>query len=629
ALEHVDYLRDYWTTDNLWKSWSDYGRKVAASLLGCEMEGVIPTTNHLESFNGVLKTIRVDILIQVLITHILPSIFQERRLYQEQEQRIATQVSLLPGGANLLRNRSMGKQIPKIAYLQPDALRDQRAEALLAAGQVGVPEFHQATNTLVFTCLSSEALDIESAPVKYTISLCFDGVATCICADIEKHGGACKHIRGSLLLLDRLRAGGINFPVIPVPTTLTEAHALQTKTAIKRAEQPATLGPRPTVQAAAAVADLLREDGFPVAAAADDENESEGEVEEEEGSDVDTDASSDSGEEADEADDLKENERASVNVAALGEQALARTIHELDEMGPRMGDLAEFLKRKSGPLSATEQKCLSRGRGHLAAMLAEIDRVLFSGSNPVPMQRPAESQDASQNTRKRGPNRTLHAPSPERAQRRHQSYSVLKGDGVAWNRRGQRVRREATACSGVGKRESSATHAQTNASRGRGSGGGGRVGVDCNYHPRASQRNMSSLGLISSNLRDEKFQVHQHVDAHVKASSSLEVSVSQRLKLLQAPLQLQVALKPSEQAALKPQATLKPFQRASIISRPLSLQQPQPHTSSLPDPTPRLLIQSGYKTPCDPPKYSHTCRLRATLRSLSPRRNVPGRASVV
>ncbi|KAJ7883427.1 hypothetical protein B0H14DRAFT_2339555, partial [Mycena olivaceomarginata] len=345
----------------------------------------------------------------------LPSIFQERRLYQEQEQCIATQVSLLPGGANLLRNRSMGKQIPKIAYLQPDALRDQRA----AAGQVVSPGSHQQSSPVFRP--RPWILSLHPSSI-LTVSLCFDGVTTCICADIEKHGGACKPIRGSLLLLDRLRTGGISFTVIPIPTTLTEAHALQTKTAIKRAEQPATLGLRPTVQAAAAVADLLREDDFPVAAAADDENESEGEVEEEEGSDVDTDASSDSG---DEADDLKEHERASVNVAALGEQALARTIHELDEMGPRMGDLAEFLKRKSGPLSATEQKCLSRGRGHLAAMLAEIDRVLFSGSNPVPMQRPAESQGTSQNTRKRVPNRTLHAPSPERAQRRHQSYSVL------------------------------------------------------------------------------------------------------------------------------------------------------------------------------------------------------------
>jgi hypothetical protein len=104
ALQHVNYLDSYWTTDNLWKSWSDFGRKVAASLLGCEMDGVIPTTNHLESFNGVLKRkhlrrwqnggrrIRIDVLIQVLITHILPSIFQERRLHREQELRIQSQV---------------------------------------------------------------------------------------------------------------------------------------------------------------------------------------------------------------------------------------------------------------------------------------------------------------------------------------------------------------------------------------------------------------------------------------------------------------------------------------------------------------------------------------------------------
>ncbi|KAJ6560824.1 hypothetical protein DFH09DRAFT_1482414 [Mycena vulgaris] len=155
--------------------WSDYGRKVAASLLGCEMDGVIPTTNHLESFNGVLKRkhlrrwqnggrrIRVDVLIRILIIHILPSIFQERRLYQDQELRIAAQVRLLPGGANLLKNRSAGRQIiPKIAYLLPDEDRDQHAQELFDAGQVGVPDFNLATNTFVFTCLSAEALEIET-----------------------------------------------------------------------------------------------------------------------------------------------------------------------------------------------------------------------------------------------------------------------------------------------------------------------------------------------------------------------------------------------------------------------------------------------------------------------------------
>lgn len=265
ALLHLNYLRDYWTTDNLWQSWSDYGRKVAASLLGCELDGVIPTTNHLESFNGVLKRkhlrrwqnggrrICVDILIQVLITQILPSIFQERRMYREQERRIAAQILQLPGGQKLLQNRSMGRQVPKIAYLEPDVTRDQRAADLLAAGQVGVPAFEPDTRTLVFDCLSLQALEIESTPTRYGVSICFDGVTTCTCPDFVKHGKACKHIRASFLLLDRLRAGGISFPVIPIPATLTEAHALQRMATIKRAEQP-TASARPTVQVAAAVA---------------------------------------------------------------------------------------------------------------------------------------------------------------------------------------------------------------------------------------------------------------------------------------------------------------------------------------------------------------------------------------
>ncbi|KAJ7094102.1 hypothetical protein C8R44DRAFT_749621 [Mycena epipterygia] len=43
VVRHVKYLTEYWTTDNLWKSWSDYGRKVAAALLGCHMDAQTPT----------------------------------------------------------------------------------------------------------------------------------------------------------------------------------------------------------------------------------------------------------------------------------------------------------------------------------------------------------------------------------------------------------------------------------------------------------------------------------------------------------------------------------------------------------------------------------------------------------
>ncbi|EIW51328.1 uncharacterized protein TRAVEDRAFT_89895, partial [Trametes versicolor FP-101664 SS1] len=55
GVAHLEYLSGYWLSHALWSSWSDYGRQTAARLLGCPVDGVLPTTNHLESFNGVLK----------------------------------------------------------------------------------------------------------------------------------------------------------------------------------------------------------------------------------------------------------------------------------------------------------------------------------------------------------------------------------------------------------------------------------------------------------------------------------------------------------------------------------------------------------------------------------------------
>ncbi|KAJ7802938.1 hypothetical protein B0H14DRAFT_3092112 [Mycena olivaceomarginata] len=64
AMKHIDYLDTHWTTDNLWPSWSDYGRTVLTSMLGTVIDGVIPTTNYLESFNQVLKRI-LDFSVQI------------------------------------------------------------------------------------------------------------------------------------------------------------------------------------------------------------------------------------------------------------------------------------------------------------------------------------------------------------------------------------------------------------------------------------------------------------------------------------------------------------------------------------------------------------------------------------
>lgn len=71
---------------------SNRGRHIAAALLGCTFEGVLPTNNHLESFNEVLKNkglhrwqrnnrpLHLDVLLRLLALKILPSLFDQRAL---------------------------------------------------------------------------------------------------------------------------------------------------------------------------------------------------------------------------------------------------------------------------------------------------------------------------------------------------------------------------------------------------------------------------------------------------------------------------------------------------------------------------------------------------------------------
>jgi hypothetical protein len=55
ALAYLTYLTNFWMQEDLWRSWSRYGRIKAATRIGIPIDGVLPTTNHLEAFNGVIK----------------------------------------------------------------------------------------------------------------------------------------------------------------------------------------------------------------------------------------------------------------------------------------------------------------------------------------------------------------------------------------------------------------------------------------------------------------------------------------------------------------------------------------------------------------------------------------------
>lgn len=227
ALEHVHYLgKGYWmTSEALWSSWSDKGRHDASAILQCPVEAVVGTTNHLESFNGLLKNqklqrfkrnnrrLRLDLLVRVLIDETLPEIFKRKQLRQREKDLINKRIMSLPGGEKLVRMFShIAVASSPIAYLKPDDARDKAAQDLLSNRQISIPEFSQ--DGFTFTCYSSLTLAMDAAPVTYNIVLRLDGQADCSCPDFQRRGGACKHMRAALLRLDQLRKDS---PQIPLP----------------------------------------------------------------------------------------------------------------------------------------------------------------------------------------------------------------------------------------------------------------------------------------------------------------------------------------------------------------------------------------------------------------------------
>lgn len=92
GLKYLNYLAETWMPVSLWHGWSQKGQLDASVILHIPpVEGVIPTTIHLEAFNGVLKRkhihcwkhagkcLRFDLLIYLLIIQILPGIFNNRK----------------------------------------------------------------------------------------------------------------------------------------------------------------------------------------------------------------------------------------------------------------------------------------------------------------------------------------------------------------------------------------------------------------------------------------------------------------------------------------------------------------------------------------------------------------------
>ncbi|KIJ34487.1 hypothetical protein M422DRAFT_263455 [Sphaerobolus stellatus SS14] len=438
GLLHVEYLDSYWCSESLWQSWADFGRRMASLRLKCTFEGVLPTTNHLESFNGLLKRkhlqrwqrggrrLRIDMLLQILVLKVLPSIFEQRHLEAMEDQRWIARIQALPGGDEIIKGRTSTVILgPVVAYLVADQQRDQAATLLLQQGCLSAPA--QYPQGIYFNCYSSLRSQHEANPIMYQVQLFYWGSASCTCSDFVHRGGACKHIRAALLRMNFIRQSGSDFPLIQLPRSETEAQ-LRQLSCMETSRKVSMLDDAPIAQAAASITDLLNE--VPEAYIEGDLDEFVSGSQELANIECEDDAES----VATDAEDELDFTIIKSSKEALDAQSLARFTHEARTAAPKLGDLAAILPDHEVNMSYDQLNDLFTFRETLALLLHKVDRMLPSNHASKKSQPDLTLEDKENVPLVIGPSQRSRAvivperqallpPSPEKSQKRKQSYS--------------------------------------------------------------------------------------------------------------------------------------------------------------------------------------------------------------
>ncbi|KAJ7337402.1 hypothetical protein DFH08DRAFT_705376, partial [Mycena albidolilacea] len=383
GLLHLEYLSSYWLSFDLWASWSDFGRYTAAEILGCGFDGVLPTTNHLESFNGLLKRkylhcwqhgghrLRVDVLIQIIVTWVLPAVFAQHQLQRREQDCISEWILSLPGSERLLANKRAGHtETPcPVAYFAADPSRDTTAAQLLDNNQISAPTLD--ADTFFFSCYSSFATELDENPLAYRVEIRTNGTASCTCPDFTKNGRACKHICVALLKIIELRQQIPDIPLIYLLTSESEARILQARLAAHSAASLPSLvrsSALPTLVAAQKINELLADDSV----AYDD---TEG-TENEEPEDVDGDNDSVATDASGDADELNiSHNPAGSSTTAVDNQAIARVSYELAHHIPKIQELTHCLADINSVHSENQRLQISSYQEPLSKLLAEIQRL--------------------------------------------------------------------------------------------------------------------------------------------------------------------------------------------------------------------------------------------------------------
>jgi hypothetical protein len=231
--------------EHFWESWSQAGRVRAAAALGRPITGVVPTTNHLESFNRLLKRdhirrleksgrrLRFDVFFHYLISRIIPSIFQHRQLLLAHKEWLDKRLPL---------HRAAQPQSTAPAVSHPVAWTPNTPLEELSSRQLEGRDIAQLGRilglrwidalTIEAQCLSSKVLpiDLQLEPRMYTVRFHTSQFAWCSCPDFKYHSfkaGACKHIYATIEYVKTMRQ--LPFSCIPsftIPSTHEEAIGL-------------------------------------------------------------------------------------------------------------------------------------------------------------------------------------------------------------------------------------------------------------------------------------------------------------------------------------------------------------------------------------------------------------------
>lgn len=235
GLAYLDYLTTFWLPESLWKSWSYFGRIQAARILEIPVGAVASTTNHLEAFNAILKhkyitdhqrggkRLRFDLLMFLLVTQILPAIFERRKAEESFYDWLSSQFARY-GQGNLSRAPEKKLQVLQkfeFAWWTSEARLRTQEEVQYIIGQKRIANYSWlGPYQLAATCASSVE-DIRLLSHKrYTMIVNCYGWARCSCPAFEKRGFACKHLWAFRTVITRMQTQyTFIFPESPAPIT--------------------------------------------------------------------------------------------------------------------------------------------------------------------------------------------------------------------------------------------------------------------------------------------------------------------------------------------------------------------------------------------------------------------------